>query len=118
MTTTLQLLLALVATQPPPTAVPVDSPPPAPPAPQQLRAVRLNGGQGVSIDGNLNEALWQTAERVPAFTQRDPTQGAVPTETTVVYITNDDAALNNGARPSDGHPDPSVARLGPRARGT
>src|SRR5204862_4477936 len=118
MTTTLQLLLALVGTQPPSPAVPVDSPPPAPPAPQQLRAVRLDGGQGVSIDGNLNEALWQTAERVTAFTQRDPTQGAVPTESTVVYITYDDAALYIGARLYDAHPDSIVARLARRDQGT
>src|SRR5260221_4123751 len=118
MTTTLQLLLALVGTQPPLPAVPVDSPPPAPPAPQQLRAVRLNGGQGVSIDGNLNEALWQSAERVTAFTQRDPTQGAVPTESTVVYITYDDTTLIIGGRLYDEHPDSIVARFASRYDGT
>src|SRR5258708_10890175 len=118
MPTPLQLFLALVGPQPPPTAVPVDSPPPAPPAPQQLRAVRLNGGQGVSIDGNLNEALWQTAERVTAFTQRDPTQGAVPTESTVVYIAYDDAALYIAARLYDSHPDSIIARLARRDQGT
>src|SRR5881396_2992337 len=109
MTTTLQLLLALAGSHAP--LVAVDSPPPAPPAPQQLRAVRLTGGQAVSIDGTLDEALWQTAERVTGFTQRDPTQGAVPTESTVVYIAYDDAALYIGARLYDSHPDSIVARL-------
>src|SRR2546427_12915339 len=80
MPTMLQLLLALAGSHPP--LVAVDSPPPAPapPASQQLRAVRLAGGQAVSIDGTLDEPLWQTAERVTGFTQRDPTQGAVPTD--------------------------------------
>jgi len=50
MTTTLQLLLALVGSHPP--LVAVDSPPPAPPAPQQVRAIRLTGGQAVTIDGS------------------------------------------------------------------
>src|SRR5256712_2233700 len=119
MPTTLQLLLALAGSHPP--LVVVDSPPPAlpaPPAPQQLRAVRLAGGQAVSIDGTLNEPLWQTAERVTGFTQRDPTQGAVPTESTVVYIAYDDAALYIGARLYDSHPDSIVARLARRDQGT
>src|SRR5437762_2544281 len=116
MTTTLQLLLALAGSHPP--LVVVDSPPPAPPAPQQLRAVRLAGGQAVSIDGTLDEALWRTAERVTGFTQRDPTQGAVPTESTVVYIAYDDAALYIGAKLYDAHPDSIVARLARRDEGT
>src|SRR5437762_4857939 len=116
MTTTLQLLLALAGSHPP--LVVVDSPPPAPPAPQQLRAVRLAGGQAVSIDGTLDEALWRTAERVTGFTQRDPTQGAVPTESTVVYLAYDDAALYIGARLYDAHPDSIVARLARRDQGT
>src|SRR5258706_15429992 len=103
MTTTLQLLLALVGTQPPPTAVPVDSPPPAPPAPQQLRAVRLNGGQGASIGGNLNEALWQAAERVTAFTQRDSPQRAGANHRTVVYISKEYRGTETIARFDEAH---------------
>ncbi|HEV8509799.1 MAG TPA: DUF5916 domain-containing protein, partial [Gemmatimonadales bacterium] len=116
MTTTLQLLLALAGVQPPVAAV--DSPPPAPPPPTQLRAVRLSGGQAVTIDGLLRESLWQAAERVTGFTQRDPTEGAVPTESTVVYITYDDAALYIAARLYDSHPDSIVARLARRDEGT
>ena len=115
MPTMLQLLLVLAGPIP---RVAVDSPAPAPPAPTQLRAVRLNMGQAVTIDGVLNEALWQTAERVTGFTQRDPTQGAVPTESTVVYIAYDDAALYIGARLYDSHPDSIVARLARRDQGT
>src|SRR5205809_6396542 len=116
MAPTLQLLLALAGSHPP--LVVVDSPPPAPPAPQQLRAVRLAGGQAVSIDGTLDEALWRTAERVTGFTQRDPTEGAAASESTVVYIAYDDAALYIGARLYDAHPDSIVARLARRDQGT
>ncbi len=100
MPTMLQLLLVLAGSHPP--LVVVDSPPPAPPAPQ----------------GVLNEPLWQTAERLTGFTQRDPTQGAVPTESTVVYVAYDDAALYIGARLYDSHPDSIVARLARRDQGT
>src|SRR5438094_8475699 len=122
MPTMLQLLLALAGSHPP--LVVVDSPPPAPavpapaPAPQQVRAIRLGGGQAVMIDGLLNEPLWQSAERLTGFTQRDPTQGAVPTESTVVYLAYDDAALYIGARLYDAHPDSIVARLARRDQGT
>src|SRR5881396_1606109 len=118
MTTTIQLLLALAGMHPP--AVPIDSPPPAPPvpAPSQLRAVRLGGGQAVTIDGLLQEPLWQAAERVTGFTQRDPNEGTAASESTVVYITYDDAALYIGARLYDGHPDSIVARLARRDQGT
>jgi len=115
MTTTLQLLLALAGV--PPVAA-VDSPPPAPTAPQQLRAVRLGGGQAITIDGLLREPHWQSAERINGFTQRDPTEGAVPSESTVVYIAYDDAALYIGARLYDSHPDSIVARLARRDEGT
>src|SRR5881409_1985843 len=116
MPTTLQLLLSLTGSHPP--LVAVDSPPPAPPAPQQVRAIRLGGGQAVMIDGLLNEPLWQSAERLTGFTQRDPNQGAVPTESTVVYVAYDDAALYIGARLYDSHPDSIVARLARRDQGT
>ena len=118
MTTTIQLLLALAGMHPP--AVPIDSPPPAPPvpAPSQLRAVRLGGGQAVTIDGLLQEPLWQAAERVTGFTQRDPNEGTAPSESTVVYITYDDAALYIAARLYDSRPDSIVARLARRDQGT
>jgi hypothetical protein len=112
MPTTLCLCLALAGIQPP-AAVPADSPTTARP---QVRAVRL--GQPLTIDGYLREPLWQTAERVTGFLQRDPTEGAAASESTVVYIAYDDAALYIGARLYDSHPDSIVARLARRDQGT
>ena len=111
MPTTLAFCLVLAAVQPP--AVPVDSPTTAP---QQVRAVRL--AQPLTIDGFLLEPLWQSAERVTGFLQRDPTEGAPASENTVVYIAYDDAALYIGARLYDTHPDSIVARLARRDQGT
>ncbi len=116
MTTTLAFCLVLAAVRvpaPAPGAAPVDSPATAP---QQVRAVRL--AQPITIDGFLTEPLWQTAERVTGFLQRDPTEGAAASESTVVYIAYDDAALYIGARLYDAHPDSIVARLARRDQGT
>jgi len=111
MTTTLSFCLLLAAVYPP--AVPVDSPLTAP---QQLRAVRL--ARPMTIDGFLREPLWQSAERISAFVQRDPKEGEAPSESTVVYIAYDDAALYIAARLYDSHPDSIVARLARRDEGT
>jgi len=109
--TTLSLCLFLAAVYPP--AVPVDSPITAP---QQLRAVRL--ARPLTIDGYLLEPMWQTAERISGFIQRDPKEGEAASESTVVYIAYDDAALYVAARLYDSHPDSIVARLARRDQGT
>ena len=109
--TTLSLCLFLAAVYPP--AVPIDSPMTAP---QQLRAMRL--AQPITIDGLMLEPMWRSAERISAFLQRDPKEGEAATESTVVYIAYDDAALYIAARLYDSHPDSIVARLARRDQGT
>jgi hypothetical protein len=109
--TTLSLCLALAALPAP--AVPADSPATVP---TRVRAARL--AQPITIDGSLTEAMWQSAERVTGFLQRDPTEGAQPSESTVVYIAYDDAALYVAARLYDAHPDSIVARLARRDQST
>jgi hypothetical protein len=78
----------------------------------QVRAVRTR--QPVSVDGRLDDDIWQSAVRVSGFVQRDPIEGATPSESTVVLVAYDDAALYIGARLYDAHPDSIVARLGRR----
>lgn len=112
MPTTLSLLAVLAAAQPA-AAFPVDSPTTAP---LQIRAIRLT--QPLAIDAALSEPIWQNAQRVTQFVQRDPTEGAAPSESTVVYIAYDDAALYVAARLFDRTPDSIVARLGRRDVGT
>jgi len=112
MTTTLSFCMLLAAVYPP--AVPVDSPLTV--APQQVRAVRL--AQPPTIDGLLLEPMWRSAERVTGFLQRDPKEGEAASESTVVYIAYDDAALYIAARLYDAHPDSIVARLARRDEGT
>src|SRR2546430_16815166 len=81
-------------------------------APQQVRATRLL--RPIVIDGVLHDVMWEGAERVTAFLQRDPNEGMAPTESTYVYVAYDDAALYIGARLFDTHPDSIVARPGRR----
>ena len=79
---------------------------------QEVRAVRTT--QPITIDGRLDDPIWQTAQRVSGFKQRDPNEGAEPSESTVVWVAYDDAGLYVGARMYDRHPDSVVARLSRR----
>jgi hypothetical protein len=104
--TLMALCLALCAV--PPSAA-VDSPFVTVP---RVRAARA--AQPASVDGRLDDPIWQHAERISGFVQRDPTEGAAPTESTVVFVAYDDAALYVGARMYDAHPDSIIALLGRR----
>jgi hypothetical protein len=65
----------------------------------------------VRLDGTLDEAVWQNEYAVTTFTQRDPNEGAVPSQRSEVRIAYDDDALYIGARMFDEHPDSILARL-------
>jgi hypothetical protein len=93
-------------------AVPVDSPLVAP---QMVRAVRIPAA--IVVDGTLDPGEWRGAVRVSGFVQRDPTEGAAPTESTLVYVAYDDDAIYVGARLFDSAPDSILARLGRRDAG-
>ncbi len=74
------------------------------------RAVRAT--QPLVIDGKLTEEIWGVAPGLADFVQRDPVEGARPSEKTEVRMVYDDNALYIGARLYDAHPDSIVARLG------
>src|SRR5687768_204954 len=76
----------------------------------EVKAVRLTST--VTIDGSLDEAVWSEAPAVSAFTQRDPQEGAAPSEPTEVRLAYDDQALYVGARMLDSTPKGIVSRLG------
>ncbi|MGH7645467.1 MAG: DUF5916 domain-containing protein [Gemmatimonadales bacterium] len=107
--TALGALLVLAAvqpasTQPPPTDSAVVA--------RQVRAIRV--ATTIAVDGLLNDPGWAGAERISGLLQRDPTEGAAASESTVVFVAYDDGALYIGARLFDAHPDSIVARLGRR----
>ena len=77
-----------------------------------VEAIRLPNT--IDIDGRLDEAIWQSGPFTSNFTQRDPNEGAAPSERTEVRLFFDDNALYIGARMYDSAPDSIMARLGRR----
>ena len=78
----------------------------------KIHADRINAQ--IKIDGNLNEAAWQSAKGVTNFIQRDPIEGSKPTERTEVKVLFDDDAIYVGARMYDSSPDSIISRLSRR----
>jgi hypothetical protein len=79
-----------------------DSLPPVP-------AFRLDGP--VRVDGVLDEAVWQRPPSAREFMQGDPVEGAVPSESTWVWVAWDERALYLAARCWDTHPDSIITNL-------
>jgi len=75
--------------------------------PKTVRAVRV--ATPPTIDGTLDEAVWQQAEPITDFHQVRPTDGGEPSEETEVYLLYDDDALYIGARLGDSEPDQIAA---------
>jgi hypothetical protein len=61
------------------------------------RAVRV-GDEAVQIDGRLDEPAWAGAPVIADFVQKEPEEGAQPSERTEVRFLYDDNALYVGAR--------------------
>src|SRR6266542_6489418 len=78
----------------------------------EVRVVRASGP--INVDGNLDEAAWQSAPAIGGFKQRDPNEGSEPTQQTVVRLLYDDQALYVGAWLHDTHPDSIVKVLARR----
>jgi hypothetical protein len=104
------LALALIAL---PMAASAQGPPPPP---RELRTARVNSS--IVVDGLLTEPAWTVAEACSNFTQRDPVEGARPSQRTVVRVLFDRDALFVGARLYDSAPDSIVAELARRDAGT
>jgi hypothetical protein len=56
------------------------------------------------IDGRLDDDIWATAATVDDFHQTSPTDGAAPSEATIVRVTYDDEFLYIAARMKDSNP--------------
>ena len=61
-------------------------------------------GEGVHLDGVLDEAAWNEAAPVTHLIQRDPDEGAAPTERTEIRVLLGGDALYVGARLFDSDP--------------
>ena len=66
-----------------------------PPVPDQYRAIETT--EPILVDGRLEEAVWQSAEAITGFVQKEPVQGQSVSHPTLVRIVYDDKALYIGA---------------------
>ena len=64
---------------------------------KQAHATRVANG-AVRLDGALDEAVWSASPAISDFVQREPVEGASPTDPLDVRIVYDDDAIYVGAR--------------------
>jgi hypothetical protein len=77
-----------------------------------LQAIQALGK--ITLDGALNEAAWTDAIPATDFMQRDPEEGAAPTERTELRIAYDTSAIYFGIRLFDKEPKKISSRLSRR----
>lgn len=81
--------------------------------PDQVTAMRLPA-TGITLDGRLDEETWRLAPPAGELQQRDPVEGAAPSQRSDIRIVYDNEAVYIGARLFDTHPDSVVALLARR----
>ncbi|UCC72946.1 MAG: carbohydrate binding family 9 domain-containing protein [Gemmatimonadota bacterium] len=75
-----------------------------------LRALRIEGGLELRLDGALDEPAWQDVDRISGFRQQEPLEGEPATEDTEVRVLYDGEYLYIGVRAFDSEPDRIVGR--------
>jgi hypothetical protein len=73
-------------------------------AQRQIEAVRLEPHERIQLDGHLDDEVWARINPVSDFVQRDPDEGAAPTERTEVRVAYDARNLYIGAMLYDSDP--------------
>src|SRR5262245_50206048 len=71
--------------------------------PKQARVSRVPNS-AIKLDGVLDDAAWASAAPISDFVQKEPNEGAAPTERTEVHIVYDDTSLYIGARMHSNNP--------------
>src|SRR6478736_7081108 len=80
----------------------------APPTTSRVVATPIPEATAVRVDGELNDAIWQTVPPITAFKQREPRDGAEPTFQTEARVAYDATALYVAVRAHDPQPDKIV----------
>jgi len=79
------------------------------------RATIIRVAEGaIRLDGRLDDRAWEQAAAVSDFTQKEPVEGAAPTERMEVRFAYDDDAVYVGARMYSSNPSTIQAPLGRR----
>ncbi|MFO7733626.1 MAG: DUF5916 domain-containing protein [Candidatus Aminicenantes bacterium] len=76
--------------------------------------VAVRATEPITVDGRLDEPVWQTAPAATGFTQTNPDDGSPATEPTEVWVAYDDHALYIAAFCRDSEPAKIRKRLGRR----
>ncbi len=77
-----------------------------------LSAFRIQGDSAqIVVNGLLTEPAWQAAPVDDGFRQREPVEGAAPTEVTEVRVVYDETTLYIGILARDSRPDAIISRL-------
>ena len=79
--------------------------------PPRVELVPSAAKTGVKIDGKLDDAIWQTAQRLTHFIQREPNCGQLVSEATEVLATFDANKLYIAANMQDRAPERVVANV-------
>jgi hypothetical protein len=74
------------------------------PAVHRVTAVRLQEAAAARVDGQLNDAVWQTVPPATGFVQRDPREGAPATFQTEARVAYDNSALYIAVQAFDPEP--------------
>jgi hypothetical protein len=83
-----------------------------PPAPAVVIDVQaVSSGGPITVDGKLSEPVWEQAVAINEFVQRDPAEGAPPSQVTQARIAFDDHALYVAVRANDTEADKVVGLL-------
>ncbi len=80
--------------------------------PKRVQARRIT--QPPHIDGFLKEEVWSLADSISDFLQRNPEEGAPPSEKTTIRVLYDDDAVYFGCMMYDSEPEKIVHRLARR----
>jgi hypothetical protein len=76
--------------------------------PSRIQALRMS--EPIRVDGVLTEPVWEQAQRITNFTQRELTEGEPVTERTEVAILYDERSLYVGFWGFDRNPEELIAR--------
>src|SRR5262245_27634103 len=66
--------------------------------PPLVHAARITAGNGVRLDGRLDEAIWSQARPASQFSQTQPHEGQPATERSDVRVLYDEHAVYVGAK--------------------
>ncbi|MGE0044071.1 MAG: DUF5916 domain-containing protein [Vicinamibacterales bacterium] len=105
------LLCAALAAVPSAARASGAAPPPAGARAETVVALPILTPGSVVVDGVLDDAVWERAPVIRDFVQREPAEGAAPSQRTEARVAFDDSALYVAIRAWDDRPDEVVGLL-------